>query len=183
MQNEAHNGAEFERIRRYYYIPRACWGSVRPARPALALTIVVIILSSGASAGLPGPDFDRPDRWFDDHVYHHHADLTTELEQMRSDHPHYVDLTSIGTSVRGRELWTVRITDPSVPAEGKYQVYIDGEHHGDELLGGELCLLLLHHLLEDRSDARVQEVLGNYIIWVTPMLNPDGRQPRVTANE
>jgi hypothetical protein len=78
----------------------------------------------------------------------------------------------------------VRVTDPSVPAEGKYQVYIDGEHHGDELLGGELCLLLLHHMLEDRGDDRVREVLENYIVWVTPMLNPDGnaRDSRGNAN-
>ena len=139
---------------------------------------------STVGAAFPGPDFDRPDRWFDDHVYHHHADLTTELQQLKSDHPHYMDLTSIGTSVEGRELWTVRITDPSVPAEGKVRIYIDGEHHGNEYLGGELCILLLRHLLEDQGDPLVQQVLREAIVWVTPMLNPDGnaRDRRSNAN-
>jgi len=149
-----------------------------------SLVVVTLLLVSGTAAALPGPDFTRPDRWFDDHVYHHHADLTTELQQLKSDHPYYMDLTSIGTSVEGRELWTVRITDPNVPAEGKYNIYIDGEHHGNEQLGGELCILLLHHLLEDQSDPLVQRVLQESIVWVTPMLNPDGnaRDRRSNAN-
>jgi hypothetical protein len=120
------------------------------------LLLLLLLPLSGIGAALPGPDFDRPDRWFDDHVYHHHADLTTELQQLKSDHPYYMDLTSIGTSVEGRELWTVRITDPSVPAEGKVSIYIDGEHHGNEYLSGELCILLLRHLLEDQDDPLVQ---------------------------
>ncbi len=150
----------------------------------LPVVVAALFVASGLASALPQPDFDRPDRWFDDHVYHHHADLTTELQQLQSDHPFYVDLTSIGTSVQGRELWTVRVTDPSVPAEGKLRVYIDGEHHGNEQLGGELCILLLHHLLEDQTDPRVQQVLRETIVWVTPMLNPDGnaRDRRGNAN-
>jgi hypothetical protein len=148
------------------------------------MVIATLLLMSGIAAAFPGPDFDRPDRWFDDHVYHHHADLTTELQQLKSDHPYYMDLTSIGSSVNGRELWTVRITDPNVPAEGKMRIYIDGEHHGNEQLGGELCILLLHHLLEDQTDPLVQRVLQESIVWVTPMLNPDGnaRDRRGNAN-
>jgi len=136
------------------------------------MAMTAVLLAPGLAAA--APDFDRPDRWFDDHVYHHYADLTTELQQLKSDHPHYVDLTAIGTSVMGRSLWTVRVTDPSVPADGKLRVYIDGEHHGNEQLGGELCILLLRHLLEDQGDPAVQEVLAGYEVWVTPMLNPDG---------
>ncbi len=148
-----------------------------------ALVVALLLLPSLATA-LPGPDIDRPDRWFDDHVYHHHADLTTELEQLAADHPHYVSMTSIGTSVQGRELWTMRITDPSFPAKDKARVYIDGEHHGNEYLGGELCILLIHRLLEDTDDPVVQQILRETIVWVTPMLNPDGnaRDTRYNVN-
>jgi hypothetical protein len=133
-----------------------------------------MLLTAGSAAAFPGPDFTRPDRWFDDHVYHHYPDLTTELQQLASDHPNYVSLTSIGQSLQGRDLWMMRITDPSVPAEGKYRIYIDGEHHGNEQLGGELCILLIRHLLKDQTDPLVQRVLQESIVWVTPMLNPDG---------
>ncbi len=140
----------------------------------MVIIVTALLLSLPLAAALPSPDIDRPDRWFDDHIYHHHADLTTELQQLASDHPAYATMTSIGTSVRGRELWTMRITDPSYPAEGKARVYIDGEHHGNEYLGGELCILLIHRLLEGTDDPMVQQILRESIVWITPMLNPDG---------
>jgi len=152
--------------------------------PITVIIVTALLLSLPLAAALPSPDINRPDRWFDDHIYHHHADLTTELQQLASDHPNYVTMTSIGTSVRGRELWTMRITDPSYPAEGKTRVYIDGEHHGNEYLGGELCILLIHKLLEDTEDPVVQQILRQSIVWITPMLNPDGnaRDSRTNFN-
>jgi len=140
----------------------------------IVIMVTALLLTLPLAAAMPSPDIDRPDRWFDDHIYHHHADLTTELQQLSSDHPNYVTMTSIGTSVRGRELWTMRITDPSYPAVDKARVYIDGEHHGNEYLGGELCILLIHKLLEDTDDPVVQQILRQNIVWITPMLNPDG---------
>jgi hypothetical protein len=76
----------------------------------------------------------------------------------------------------------MRVTDPSVPSEGKFQVYVDGEHHGDEYLGGELAILLVRHLLEDRNDPLVEEVLRSTVVWVTPMLNPDGNARGTRTN-
>jgi hypothetical protein len=151
-------------------------------RIPISMAIVALMLVSPTAVALPGIDFDRPPNWFEDHVYHHHADLTTELKELQEDYPQYVDLTSIGSSVRGRALWNIRITDPQVPAEGKTRIYIDGEHHGNEYLGGELCILLIRHLLEDQNDADVQELLRTTIIWVTPMLNPDGNARDTRGN-
>jgi len=159
--------------------PRPVHGS-GTVRRATALVLAAMLLVPGLASALP----DRPDRWFDDHVYHHYADLTTELQDLQADHPHYISLDSIGTSVMGRSLWTVRITDPSVPAEGKTRIYVDGEHHGNEQLGGELCILLIHHLLEDQGDPLVAQLLASSVVYVTPMLNPDGntRDQRGNAN-
>jgi hypothetical protein len=158
-------------------------GVAGPTTVIVALLVVLILVAPSVTA-LPRPDFDRPDFWFDDHVYHHHADLTTELEDLASNHPQYITLDSIGTSVRGRELWNARITDPAYPTEGKTHIYVDGEHHGNEYLGGELAILLIHHLLEDRTDPMVEEVLRECVVWVTPMLNPDGnaRDTRTNVN-
>ncbi len=180
--------------RKLFLEPMPSNGAVGPAhkppghasRPfiAIAVLLTTTLLLTPVAAALPRPDFDRPDRWFDDHVYHHHVDLTTELQELASNHPQYMTLDSIGTSVRGRELWTVRITDPAQPAEGKFDVYVDGEHHGNEYLGGELAILLINHLLDDRTDPDVDQVLRECVVWVTPMLNPDGnaRDTRTNVN-
>ena len=160
---------------------RARRSEATPVAVAISL-LAMLVLAAQSAAALPRPDFDRPDFWFDDHVYHHHADLTTELQELASNHPQYVTLDSIGTSVRGRELWNVRITDPAYPSRDKLRIYVDGEHHGNEYLSGELAILLVHHLLEDRTDPVVEQVLRECVVWVTPMLNPDGNARDTRAN-
>ena len=142
----------------------------------MAIAVVAIVLSSAGpvSGGQDRPAIPRPPGWVDGHVYHHYNDLTTELQDLQSANSDVMALSSIGSSVRGRSLWCARIEDPSAGPAGKLALYLDGEHHGNEQLGGELAILLLHHLVEDRSDSLVQQVLSQSVVYITPMMNPDG---------
>ena len=144
-------------------------------RTTLAIAVVLLmLLGPVASASSPGrPELRRPPGWYDAHVYHHYPDMTTELQDLASQNGEAMSLDSIGASVRGRSLWCVRIEDASVEGP-KLDLYYDGGHHGNEYLGTELGMLLVHHLLESPDDALVQEVLSRSVVWVTPMINPDG---------
>jgi hypothetical protein len=115
--------------------------------------------------------FPRPPV-FDNHVYHHYPDLTTELQDLASQYPDISKLTSIGKSVQGRELWQMEITDFGAPDENKSTVYIDGGHHGNEQLGMEVALLLVHEALYGELSA--PEVLAGFHFFIVPMINPDG---------
>ena len=108
----------------------------------------------------------------DNHVYHHYPDLTTELQNLATSNPDTVKLTSIGKSVQGRELWQMEITDFNVPDGGKETVYIDGGHHGNEQLGMELAVQLIHEAVEGRL--ATPEILAKYHFFIVPMVNPDG---------
>jgi hypothetical protein len=156
-----------------------------PARALVAVLLAAVMamttLTMAGSA--ERPDFPRPPNWFDARVYHHYPDLTTELQDLAAAHGDTMVLDSIGSSVRGRSLWCARIEDPDV-AGPKLDLYVDGGHHGNEYLGTELAVLLIHHLLEDTGDSLVEEVLATSVVWVTPMINPDGntRDQRNNAN-
>jgi len=167
-----------------FYIPRPLGPLVAPgsrvpgtaSRALLAILVAAIVVASAgpSSAGQDRPAVKRPPGWVDSHVYHHYNDLTTELQDLQSANSDVMALSSIGSSVRSRSLWCARIEDPSAGGEGKLALYLDGEHHGNEQLGGELAILLIHHLVEDRSDALVQQVLSQSVVYITPMINPDG---------
>ncbi len=150
---------------------------------AIVLASVLAMTSIATAASAARPDFPRPPNWFDAHVYHHYPDLTTELEELAAAHGDMMSLDSIGASVRGRSLWCARIEDKDVTGP-KLDLYVDGGHHGNEYLGTELAVLLIHHLLEDTGDPLVEEVLATSVVWVTPMINPDGntRDQRSNAN-
>lgn len=112
----------------------------------------------------PGP--------IDTHVYHHYPDLTTELQDLAAGHPDTVKLTSIGKSVQGRELWQMEVTDFSAQEGGKSTIYIDGGHHGNEQLGMELAVLLIHEAAEGRLSS--PDILAKTHFFIVPMVNPDG---------
>ena len=154
--------------------PRAR-GTALAWRTALTITaVLLLVIGPAASAPLGDrPSLRRPPGWFDAHVYHHYSDMTTELQDLASQHGDSMSLDSIGSSVRGRELWCARMEDASVEG-AKLDLYYDGGHHGNEYLGTELGMLLVHHLLEDTDDPLVGEVLSRSVVWVTPMVNPDG---------
>ena len=161
---------------------------MRPVSLAVGLVLALLVVGtlSPASADAPAPEGAAPASTpsaspgpllprppiVDSHVYHHYPDLTTELQNLASSNPETTKLTSIGRSVQSRELWQMEITDFNVPDGGKYTVYIDGGHHGNEQLGMELAVQLIHEAVEGRLSS--PEILAKYHFFIVPMVNPDG---------
>lgn len=118
----------------------------------------------------------------DEHLYHRYPDLTVELQNLAQNYPDTAKLASIGRSVEGRELWQMEITDFSVPDGGKHTIYVDGGHHGNEQLGMELAVQLIHEAVEGRLAS--SEILAKYHFFIVPMVNPDGNMvdQRTNAN-
>lgn len=114
---------------------------------------------------LPGADLG---------AYRNHSEMAAWTAAFAASSPGHVDRFSIGQSVRGLELWTLRITDQSVPGP-KPRVLIDAAHHGDEVIGTEIALRLAQDLVEQRgTDPLVAKLLRDYETWIVPMVNPDG---------
>ena len=137
-----------------------------------------------AAAQLDIPRFDLLPRppIIDDHVYHRYPDLTQELQDLAAANPDTTKLTSIGRSVQGRELWQMEVTDFAVPDGGKSTIYVDGGHHGNEQLGMEMAVLLIHEAVEGRLSS--PESLARFHFFIVPMINPDGNfnDQRTNAN-
>jgi hypothetical protein len=71
-----------------------------------------------------------------------------------------VDLLSIGRSYRGRELWAAKVSDNVGTDEAEPEVLYDGLHHGDEHMGLEMTLAILHWLADGHgADARITSIV------------------------
>jgi hypothetical protein len=53
-------------------------------------------------------------------------------------------------------------------------MYANGTHHGDEKCGTETALALIDHLLRYRNEGEVRQLLSGYVIYIQPLVNPDG---------
>lgn len=108
-------------------------------------------------------------------VYHTYTQIGTILAQAETSYPAIADAFSIGRSVQGRELWTIKISDNVGVEEAEPEVRLAGTIHGNEVPAQEMLLYLLDHLTTKYgTDPVVTDLVDNYEIFITPCLNPDG---------
>jgi carboxypeptidase D len=108
-------------------------------------------------------------------AYHTYATLTADLIQVAEDHPDLTELTSLGQSVQGRELWILKITDNPGVEEMEPEVLYVGGIHGDEVVGKEMCWELVELLTDSYgTDPRITDLVDSTEIWILPSMNPDG---------
>ena len=77
--------------------------------------------------------------------YHNYEQLTEELEDISDKYPEKTSLFSIGQSVRGRELWVLKISDFANLEENEPKLLYIANMHGDETVGRELLLYLVKY--------------------------------------
>ncbi|XP_053313003.1 carboxypeptidase D [Spea bombifrons] len=108
--------------------------------------------------------------------YYNYQELTELLHALAEDHTDIARLSSLGHSVKGRELWVMRLTaEPdAVPADRPQFKYV-GNMHGDETVSRQVLIYLIQHLVEGYGrDKRISLLLNTTDIYIMPSLNPDG---------
>ena len=110
-------------------------------------------------------------------LYHTYDTLSAEMQSIADEHLDLARLYGIGLSEQGRQLWVMKITDnPDVEEDEPELLYI-GAMHGDEVVGKELLLNLIHHLTDNYgTDPRVTDLVDRSEIWILPSMNPDGTE-------
>jgi hypothetical protein len=148
--------------------------------------MLTVPVAPAASAQIGQPDIIQ------EHWYHSYATLTLDVNAWANDYPEIVNLTVVGQTEMGRNLWMLQISDwqclsfnngfpgcehyKPFSYERKEVVYIDGGHHGNEHLGTELAFLVAEYYIEGwtNGDQEVLDVLATTELHILIMLNADG---------
>lgn len=77
------------------------------------------------------------------------------------------DVFTIGKSVRGRDIWCVRLGREDRPG-----VLYNAMTHGSEYIGGDLALMILDWFADNAGRA-ADRILDRCAVCVIPLLNPD----------
>ncbi len=104
------------------------------------------------------------------------SEMEEKLDEMNADFPHLATPKySIGTSIEGRSIWAVKISDNPMLDEEEESVYYDALHHAREPLSMAVSINYAFWLLENyETNEQVKYMLDNREVYIVPCVNPDG---------
>lgn len=112
---------------------------------------------------MPTPDWNR---------YWRYDELTNLLRAYEAEYPGLVQLSSLGLSYEGRDIWLVTVTDVETgPAEDKPAFWCDGNIHASEVSATTSVVAILDKLVSEQ-----RAVLRDRAFYLVPRLNPDGAE-------
>ncbi len=108
--------------------------------------------------------------------YHDFDDVAAAMNRIATAYPDIAAMTSIGTSIEGRPIHALRISDNAQTVEpDEPGMIVVGCHHAREWISVEVPLYLADVLTDQylqRGD--VTRLVRYSEIWIIPVLNPDG---------
>jgi len=97
------------------------------------------------------------------------------MQNFAANYPTICKLYTIGTTVDGRSLLILKISDNVNNREYEPQFLYTSTMHGDETAGYIMMLKFIDHLLTNYgSNPRVNNLVNENEIWINPLANPDG---------
>lgn len=97
------------------------------------------------------------------------------VQRFADDYPTLCTLDSVGTTVNGRQLYALKLSDNAGTHEAEPEILLTSTMHGDETTGFVLLLRLVDHLLKNyESDTEINNLLNTSQLYIIPNTNPDG---------
>ncbi len=164
---------------------RTSWASMRAGAAVIALVLILVAGTERSPAAetelMPsyralkgGTRFRVEASW---NLYHDYAAAEELLRELATAHPEFAQLSSLGKTYGGREMWLLSVTDSAAgPAEAKPAFWIDGGIHANEIQAVEVPLYTAWYLLEMRPhNAFIAQLLREKAFYILPMMSPDSR--------
>ena len=105
---------------------------------------------------------------------HNYGDIEDLFSALADEYPDLTELYSIGTSWQERNLWCLEITNEDISNKNKTGIGVFANIHGGEQESAESAIYTAWWLLINSNDEAIQNILDNYIVYVVPLINPDG---------
>jgi len=108
--------------------------------------------------------------------YYTLSEVVTELDSMHLLYPELISAKrSIGTSLEGRDIWMLKISDNPDLEETEPQILYTAVHHAREVQSMATLVYYMYYLLENYGkDPLVTFLINHRELYFVPVVNPDG---------
>jgi succinylglutamate desuccinylase len=133
-------------------------------------------------------DLNSHYRGYWDHLvppgYHSYEEIIALADSLATVFPSICKKLMYGTSLGGRQLAALKISDNVDEEETEPEILFDGGCHGDEIGGSENLIRFARDLcLGYGPDSIITALVNHREIWLYLMVNPDGRANMSRFNE
>jgi len=133
------------------------------------ISLLLFISCSGDGGGEETYTYTLPD------CYMSADEINTFLDTMASDHSSICSVKTLGSSVTGREIRCLIISDNPDTIENEPTVRLTGGIHGSEPVSVDLMIRYIEYLTDSYgSDSNITNLINSRYIVIIPVLNPDG---------
>ncbi len=110
--------------------------------------------------------------------YHNYSALTEALKDLAGKNKKITQLSSIGKTLKGKDIWMLRISgEKGSEPDVKQALLICGNLEGDHVIGSEVALGIAEYLINNYGkDEEVTQTLDRRTLYIVPRLNPDGAE-------
>ncbi|MCI0635274.1 MAG: M14 family metallopeptidase, partial [Actinobacteria bacterium] len=146
------------------------------AEMGYSVTVLVPDLAAQFEASASaGPNFG---------VFHTYSETEAYLDSIAAAFPAITtDKFSIGSSLEGRTIWAIKVSDNPDTDEDEGEILFDGVTHAREIMTVEMCLHYLNYLCSNYGvDPLATFLVDNREVWFVPIVNPDGFVYNETTN-
>lgn len=123
------------------------------------------------------------DFWVNRDAYHTYQQIIDLADSLSENFPLICHKYLFGTSIQGRQLAALKISDNVTDDGDEPEVLFDGGIHGDEIGGSENLIRFARDLcLAYGVDPYITDLIDHREIWLYLMVNPDGRANMTREN-
>ena len=108
--------------------------------------------------------------------YYTFEEIEQNLDDLYNQYPQFVkEKISIGTTLEGRDIWAIKLSDNPNIDEDESEVLYTGLHHAREPMSYMNLFYYMHWLCENYGiEEKATEILNTRELWFIPAINPDG---------
>lgn len=118
-------------------------------------------------------------------AYKKYDEVVSIMQELAAKYPNLVSLNSYGKSVKGNNLYFLKISDNVSVDEQEPELLITAATHGDEIITTETLMRFIVNMIKNKdTDERIAKMIQDHELFFIPVVNPDGftKRRRYTAD-
>ena len=150
---------------------------------SIVLSCMLMLVSAAYASEIPGnPAVIPAGLEIDWNIRYSFAELEDQMSAIADAYPEITKLYEIGHSWQERSLWCMEITNEAIPAEDKIGISVMANIHGGERESASSAMYFMWWMAVNSDSEYVQKLLNEYIVYIVPVINPDGYEQSFVIN-